>query len=36
LPPAAPVFALQNKLRGRAGTWLVSAAVYLVTRFLVH
>ncbi|HEX7666144.1 MAG TPA: hypothetical protein VF407_16570 [Polyangiaceae bacterium] len=36
LPPAAPYFALESKLRGRAGTWIVSAIVYLVVRFAVH
>ncbi|MEO8799357.1 MAG: hypothetical protein ABI551_15815 [Polyangiaceae bacterium] len=36
VPPAAPYFAFQSKLRGRAATWVVSAIVYLVVRFAVH
>jgi len=33
-PPLAPFWALREKLRGRAATWLVSALVYAVVRVI--
>lgn len=36
VPPLAPYWALREKLRGRAITWIVSAVVYLVARILAE
>ena len=33
-PPLAPFWALREKLRGRAATWLLSALVYAVVRLV--
>jgi hypothetical protein len=33
-PPLAPFWAFREKLRGRAATWLFSAAVYAVVRLI--
>jgi hypothetical protein len=35
-PPLAPYWALREKLRGRAITWLLSAVVYLIARLLAQ
>jgi hypothetical protein len=35
-PPLAPFWALREKLRGRAATWLVSALVYAIIRVVAR
>jgi hypothetical protein len=36
VPPLAPYWALHEKLRGRAITWMLSAVVYLIARLLAQ
>jgi hypothetical protein len=36
VPPLAPYFAFQEKLRGRTMTWVLSAVVYVIARILAH
>ena len=32
VPPLAPYWAMREKLRGRAATWIASAVVYVIAR----
>ncbi|MGH7281475.1 MAG: hypothetical protein ACRELY_08140 [Polyangiaceae bacterium] len=32
VPPLAPYWALREKLRGRAATWIASAVIYAIAR----
>ena len=34
IPPLAPFWALREKLRGRAATWIVSALIYAIARIV--